>query len=258
MEEFQRRAVGTLFRDARIFKQGRPSLAGDYKFEVDDFQFYLYTVESSRFDHGEWLLDLDQTRCQLQSLPEDCSALTTRGFDIHAHTDRLAFAFQDEDAGLDTRRALSKFKIRPVLVGDRQAREGQELLLERFFLSYAGQHKPSPDFDGGYDSLSGDTRVSKRNHMLQRYADSLMQMDLYHTDGGSETFGEWKQRGPFFFFRWPKDATDSSTRANLTVKFSQPFRGGQKPCVMLFNQWRSAFRIVHRNGRIDVSKLLEL
>ena len=257
IEDFQRHAVETLFRKARVYRPGRPSLAGDIQFQVEDFQFIVYTVESNRFDHGTWLLDLDQTRCQLQSLPEDCSALTTRGFDVHAMTDRLAFAFQDQDAGLDTQWSLSKFKIRPVLTGNNQAREGQDLLLERFSLTYAGQQKPAPDFEGKYDSVSGDTRVSTCNHMLQRYADSLMQADLYHAEGGAESFGEWKQRGPFFYFRWPKDAMDASTRANVTIKFSQAFRDGQQPTIMLFNQWRTAFKIVHKNGRIDITKLRE-
>ena len=260
VEDFQRHAVETLFHNARVYRPGRPSLAGDVRFAVEDFQFVVYTVESDRFDNGTWLLDLDQTRCQVQSLPTDCTGLTTRGFDVHRLTDRLSFAFQDQQAGLDTQYSRSKFKIRPAHIGDHnhQASEGQDLLLERFFLTYAGQQKPTPDFDGMYTSASGDSRISQINFLAQRYVDNLMQADLFHTDGGAESFAEWKQRGPYFHFRWPKDAMDASTRASVTVKFAQPFDDGQQPSIMMFDQWRNAFKIVHKNGRININALREM
>ena len=263
LDDYQRHAVETLFHDARVYRPGRPSLAGDVRFVVDDFQLSIYTIESDRFDQGSWLLDLDQTRCQLQTLPTDCTGLTTCGFDVHRLSDRLTIAFQDQQAGADTRYSLSKFKIRPGAQGaaaGRSTHDGQELLLERFYIQHAGQQKPSPDFDGVYENYTGDSQRSQTNYLLERYVDNLMQCDMFHTDGGAESFAEWKERGPFFHFRWPKDAMDSSTRTNINVavKFAEPFHGGRQHSIMMFHQWRSAFKIVHKDGRIDTSALKEL
>ena len=100
--------------------------------------------------------------------------------------------------------------------------------------------------------------MTKTNYLTERYASNLMQTNLYHTDGGAESFAQWKRRGPYYYFRWPKDAMDSSTRVHVTLKFAERFQGGQQPCILMFNQWRSAFRIAHKDGRISITATKEV
>ena len=259
--DFKRLAVETLAgTNARIVRPGQPTLAGDVDFQVHDMQLYVYTMESNRFDHGTWFLDIEHTNCQLQHLPSDCTGLVTRNFDVHGRSHRLALAFQDQNAGSDTQYSRSKFKIRPGSnhgVDGQSTAGGQDLLLERFFIQYGREQKPSPDFDGRYAMTHGHTRDPQVNYLMQRYVDSLMQADLYHTDGGAESFKEWVERGPLYFFRWPKDAMEQSTRAAVSVKFAHPFADNRQHQVVLFNQWRTAYRIVHRQGRMEVDDMHE-
>ena len=132
------------------------------------------------------------------------------------------------------------------------------MLLERFFIQYGNEQKPVPDFDGKYSkALPGSYRISS-NFLVHRYVDSLMQANLFHTDGGAESFDDWIRRGPFYHFRWPKDAMENSTRVTVNFKFSQPFAEGLEHQVMLFSQWRSAYKITHRNGRVHLPTLEEL
>ena len=85
-----------------------PSIAGQFDFRVDEFQFYVYLLEAERFDRGTWFLDVPQTRCQLQSMPPDCTSLVQKNFDVHGKTTQLTLAFQDQAEGSDTRRSKSK------------------------------------------------------------------------------------------------------------------------------------------------------
>ena len=98
----------------------------------------------------------------------------------------------------------------------------------------------------------GDSEQGHVNYLLQRYVDSLMHANLYHTDGGSESFHEWLKRGPFYHFQWPKDTMNKGTRASVSVKFAQPFAEGRQHQVMLFSQWHAAFEIRHNNGRMEL------
>ena len=125
-------------------------------------------------------------------------------------------------------------------------------MLERMFIQHGSEQKPSPDYDGGYDDVQGDTHQSQRNYLVHRYVDSLINSSLYHSEGGAESFDQWVRRGPYYRFQWPKDATEHSSRATATFKFSQPFADGQQPLVLLFSQWRTALKIKHGDGRITM------
>ena len=257
-QDCRKNAIESLLADHDVLRV--PSMAGQFDFQVDEFFFYVYTVESDRFDHGDWYLDVQHTRCQLQNMPTDSTSLVQKNFDVPGKTSHLTLAFQDQAEGSDTRCSRSKFKIRPAPVdGDRNVstHEGQDLLVERFFIQYNNQQKPAPDFDGRYTRVQSNTHLSQSNYLMHRYVDTLMQADLFHTDGGAESFQDWIQRGPFYHFRWPKDAMEDSTRVSVNFKFAHPFADNLQHQVMLFSQWRTAYKISHKNGRIQIAALQE-
>lgn len=172
----------------------------------------------------------------------------------------MTLAFQDQAQGSDTRRSKSKFKIQPAPTEEKEANpaDGQELLLERFFINYGQEQKPTPDFDGRYQGAVGTSLAPQTNYLVHRYVDSLMHTGLFHSEGGAESFQDWIKRGPYYHFRWPKDATESSTRVSVNFKLSRPFADNQQHQVMLFKQWRSAYKITHSNERVDIASLQEL
>jgi len=254
----RKNAIESIRQDLDVVQN--PSVAGQFDFKVDEFFFYVYTMESERFDQGSWYLDLMNTRCQLQNMPTDATSLIQKSFDVPSKTSHLTLAFQDQSEGSDTRCSRSKFKIRPAPPGHPNAssHEGQDLLLERFFLTYANEQKPAPDFDGRYESTQANSHLATTNFLAHRYVDTLLQADLFHTDGGPESFADWIKRGPYYHFRWPKDAMENSTRATVHFKFGRAFAENLQHQVMLFSHWRTAYKIVHKNGRVDVSNLREL
>jgi len=90
----RKNAVETFLQDLDVLRN--PSVAGQFDFRVEDFYFYMYTVESERFDHGEWFLDLPQMRCQLQNMPGNATSLVQKNFDVPGKTTHLTLAFQDQ------------------------------------------------------------------------------------------------------------------------------------------------------------------
>lgn len=233
------------------------NILGDFQFEVEQMYLYLYTVDAARFESGEYFLDIQNVRVQLDNLPTDCTSLTQKNFDVNGKSNALTLAFQDQLAGNNTRFSRSKFKIRSSLrtglpFNAASFVEGQEMGLSRFFINYNNMQKPAPDFDGDLTEIQGDSTLDQSNRMVQRWADSLMQTGAYHSEGGSENLKDWIKRGPYYHFLWPKDATEDNTRVNVNVQFQSQFSpANSNHKIMLFNWWRTAYHIIHRNGRVE-------
>lgn len=237
-------------------------LKGDFDFVVDQMYLYLYTVDANRFDNGDYFLDIQNVRCQLESMPIDSTSLTQKNFEVPGKTNALTLAFQDIQAGVSTLFSRSLFKIRPglpVATGGFAAPTGQEQNLTRFYINYNNMQKPSPDFDGKYTTSLGSTLLKQTNNLTQRWADTLLQAGAYHTEGGAESLKDWLNRGMYFHFLWPKDAVENNTRVNINYQFSQVFTPGDKQHkLLLFSWWRTAYHIVHRNGRVEKMSVEEL
>jgi len=141
--DYKRNAVESLRDNLQIRGALDGIQAGQFDFEVDELQLYLYTVEADRYDKGSWLLDLEHTRCQAQAIPTDCSRLIQKSFDVHGDTNCLAVAFQDELAGTDTRRSRSKLKIGAGSVEEKGDASwgGQDLMCSNVSLSSTGKNK---------------------------------------------------------------------------------------------------------------------
>lgn len=263
--QFKQNALQSLNVGLRLVPPGgvqANNLAGDVDFSVDQMYLYLYTVDASRFDNGAYFLDIQNVRCQQENMNTVSTALVQKNFDVSGKTNALTLAFQDQAAGTSTQFSRSLFKIRPganAAAGGVGSQRGQDLLLNRFYISYNHLQKPSPDFDGQYTQAEGDSLVNEFNQLTQRYADTMMQAGAYHTEGGAESFQEWINRGPYYHFLWPKDAVENNTRVNINFQFSQAFGpANANHTVLLFNWWRTAYHIVHVNGRVDRMTVEEL
>lgn len=238
--EFKKRAIESILGD---------KVAGvDFDISVEDMYLYVATVEGARADDLTYLLDLEETRCQVDVVRS--SAFQQRNFDVSPSTYALTASFQDSRAGSITPLSASKFKVngsRPI-TGD----PSLELGLNRFFMSYAGQQRPAPDADPQYSTPDA------RDYTIQRYVESQIYSGAYYDCGGGETIQEWHERGPYYYFSWPKDGTDRSTRVAVHFGFENPLSappigGGpieQYGRVLLFDHSRKVGRIQVQDGRV--------
>lgn len=232
---------------------GPGSLAGNFEVRVNHMHFLVYTMQSQRYEKGSYYLDFVNTKCQETNLPTISTGLVQNSFDVHPNTHGLAIAFQDQMAGQDTRYSLSKFKIRP----SENAPEGQELLLKRFSITYNGHTQPSPDFQGGY-TYHPDSSVSQTQAIANRYVDNLLQSGQYHAVGGSETMADFKRRGPYHECLYHKDFDEKPTHVTVNTQFGAPFGAGEQHRLLLFNRWKTAWKITHVGGKVDPTRVIEV
>ena len=68
----------------------------------------------------------------------------------------------------------------------------------------------------------GDSRRSQSNFLVHRYVDSLMQADLFHTDGGAESFNDWLRAVHTTTFGGPKMHGEQFSRQRQ-CQVSRPF-----------------------------------
>jgi hypothetical protein len=201
----------------------------DYSFHITDMFLYTATVEGPRVDNLTYLLDLDETNCQQQDAGGN--GLTQQQFDVSPSSHSLTVAFQDTRVGNNTLYSHSKFKVNGSV--------GDELKLNRLFVQYAGESKPSPDADPSFTGFEDRT--------TQRYIETQMASGAYYDSGGAETIEEWQDRGAYYTLQWPRDGSDRSTRVVTHSQFSAPVANAN---ILLFNHFKAVARITIQNGQV--------
>jgi hypothetical protein len=215
-----------------------PGATGDYEFSVDQMYFYANTVLGERADDLTYLLELEQTVCQSDKV--DNTSFQQKNFDVSPSTYALTVAYQDTRVGSDTRFSSSKFRTE----GDALTIIGDEgLKLNRMFINYAGQNLPSPDADPEF--------VASKDYTTQRYLESQVYSGAYFDTGGTESIEKYHERGSYYYFAWPRDGTDRSTRVQVHQQFNAATTTNMR--VLLFSHSKQVARVKVENGRtVDV------
>lgn len=235
---YRRRAVESVFNNLRPEPPVQANtLIHDFDFEVDNMFLYIATVDGPTVDDVTYYLNLDTTTCQSIEINAGAGALQQKNLDVSGSTNGLTVAFADASASADdTRFSASKFKIR-----SKGAFSDGGFSLQRLFVMYASQNKPSPDAD---PIFSGTV-----NYLKQRYADSVLYNNSYFSGPGPETFQEWLDRGMYFYWSWSKDANDKSTRVNVNYQLSEDM--GNDGRLLLFSHEQKMAIVSVRNGRVE-------
>jgi hypothetical protein len=207
----------------------------DYKFRITDMFFRVCKCTGDRLDNRVFKIDLDELHCQRKIL-ENPSSTTQTTLTIQPSTNGIALAFQDISSGSDTRYSLSKFKIR----------NDDDMKLERYYIRYCGIQKPQPDGDPEYGNLI--------DNMVQEYVKNLMYSGAFY-DSNQEKIDEWRIRGPYLYFPWPKSGEDTSDRVSILTQFKNNITVGQVR-LLVFNFYKRVATITIENSRvIDVQTL---
>lgn len=221
VSQFELRAIESLNVDHAV--------AGGFKLSVVDMYLYVATVDGPRADNLTYLLDLEETRCQVDSVSN--GSFTQKNFDVSPSTYALTCAFQDTTAGTDTRNSASKFKVANVA--------NNELLLNRLFINYAGQNRPAPDAAPDFDT--------NKDYTVQRYVDSQLYSGAFFDTGSGESIDEYHNRGAYYYFSWPRDGTDRSTRVNVHFGWRTDPVSAR---ILLFDHSKKVARIQITDGRV--------
>lgn len=208
-----------------------------FHFSPVDLYLYVATVEGPAVSDLTYFMSLEETRCQRRNITGGGTTLTQEPFEVSPSTYALTIAFQDQAAGSGTLRSPSKFKIRP-----NNTYPGAELSLNRMFIQYAGQSKPSPDADPSYSA--------PEDWITSRYAESQLYSMNYFSEGSPEDKKDWITRGPYYYFAWPRDGTSEATHVTTNFQFATPGVPVGQGNVLLFDHHKKMILVSVSGGKI--------
>lgn len=213
----------------------------DYAFSVEQMYFYCNTVEGPRADDITYLLDLEQTNCQSEQFSTTPRSFQQTNFDVSPSTYALTVAYQDTRSGNDTRNSASIYKVD----NDARTSSSEELKLNRFFINYAGQNLPAPDADPNFTPTV--------DYTTQRYVESQIYSGAMFDTGGGEDIQTYHNRGAYYYFAWPRDGTDRSTRVNVHNQFNIADGAPNNTTnmrLLLFSHSKQVARVRVQDGRV--------
>ena len=158
------------------------------------------------------------------------SANASYEFVVPSSTIALAFFSQSGAAGSNTMVPPTMF--RQDALANPQSNQN---LLRSLQITYANCTKPSTRWGSDYNNVvgSGPAAVGTVNMLQQRYNDDLQETGLIANHGGAESFGEWLQRGPYFYYSFNRDREDRSTQVQVAAEFAS-FEAGANLMLVAF------------------------
>ncbi len=229
----------------------------DFSFKVKNMLFYAARCEGPIVEMDQFFLDL--TECRVQS-----SELTTKNrsqfsLDVSPSTHALTVAFQDGEVDTNTLYSQTKFKMRRGSSDVAQsALISQELGLTNFYIRYGGLQKPQPDYRLNYsDNHDGteqdDESLKNSNNLIEVQARGALYNGAYY-DASSETSKEWRERGMYLHFPWPKAGSDRSTRLYVSTEFRELVDDSGEdihPRLLVFNHFKKVCILRYANGNLN-------
>ncbi len=231
-----------------------PGTGNDFNFSVEDMEFYAASMIGPRIENTKYILDLDETDVHDETIGSGSSSQKTFS-GLSPATYALSVAFQDSRYLDNTMISASKFKVHGELITKtgrkyiKYDERDQELKLTRLQVNYASQDKPIPEAKPLYNS--------EEDSLQQRYNDTMMYTSQYFNSGGCESFVDWIERGPYYFFPFPKDGTDKSTIAMIRYGFTN-YAGSSDGKVLLFAHKKKVATISVIDSKVRVTSVQDV
>lgn len=226
---YQKGAIESLFEDK--------TLVGHYTFRVKDMKFYAAMSEGPEVDRQDFFLDLEECRAQMVGI--STKNRNQYSLDVSPSTHAFTIAFQSELAGQNTMYPLSKFRMT----------NNEELTLSNFYIRYDGKQKPQPD----WRPLKSEFEY--KDYFIEQYGRSVLYNGSYY-DSSLETIEEWRSRGVYLHFPWPKTQSSYETRCYLSTQFDPRLPNNNErdltgvPRLILFNHFKKVAILKYEDGEL--------
>ncbi len=244
---YQKNAVESVFAD-KIHGAGN-----DYRFLVTNMLFYAARCEGPIVQQDQFFLDLNECRLQSSVILE--AARTQHSLTVSPSTHALTIAFQDGAAESNTQYSQTKFRIRATSNDHAvKAPINQELYIENFYVRYGGLQKPQPDYRIEYvDTYPGtDPNAQNIDGLIEAQGRNALYNGAYF-DSSMETLKEWRERGIYFHWPWPKTGTDREDRVYVSTQFKELDNDANaiRPRLLLFNHYKKVCILKYAEGNLN-------
>ena len=252
---YKQRAVETLLE-----KSGGNSLADGFDFQIDEIKFYVAVMTGATVQNETYLIDLTSIQCDAQDIAS--ANFSQRQISVSPSTVALTVAYQDRRAeGSDSRISPCKFKTYAkdgVGFQEKEVSADQGLNLNRFYVSYANQQRPAEQASPEYKahSVTGAGAQMGVDYMGKMYTNTLLNSTMFNP-AGSETITEWRERGPFYHYKWPTNADQRSTEVSVHQGFTAGTETSQMN-VLVFSHIKQYAEVNIENGRVSSVSLVDV
>lgn len=221
-----------------ILSEASNKVAGtDFDVIVKDMYLYIHTVEGPNVSNTTYALDLENYHCQADKVQS--TDTNQRYFDVSPSTVALAVAYQDLRTN-QSNMSSSIFRVSGQNL-DHWGEGTEQNKINHFYISYAGMQKPSPNMDNNPDNA--------KYNLVQRYVENQLENGLLHGDAGPERYEDWKERGMYLLFNFPKNGEDASTRVQVSQSFKNADVSNMR--ILLFSISRTSAEITVANGAVS-------
>lgn len=204
--------------------KGAGTTANDSKIEFVNMIMYC-AVRDKSYESGDLSVTFDDCRCQ--AMPITSLNSTQYHFQIESIPRALTIALQDENVENSSMYQASNFKIR----------QDEHLNLSSYYIDYNNQILPNP-----YPVMSSNL-MTQRYYETMYYSNSVAFKDI-------EPLELWKDVGPYYCHTFIKPS-HRSPKVSVTLQFSEEFVNGHRPNLLLFEHYKSSFKLDIQNGRIS-------
>ncbi len=237
--EFSKRFIESLNADKAV------GAANDFLINVVDMYYYPYIVECPvRMDDG---IVTKTFKCYEAQKKKILSSNNQLQFTVRGNSSALGFGLQDGRVGSDSRYSPSRmraFNDAGILGGGPLGQAGRmDTKLGYYQIRYANRYKPEP-------SQQDNLTDARSNRIVQSYIDTFKNSGSYYYEGSMETLDDFIQRGPLYYWQWPRDKNTYATEARVDLRFS----AGIDPqsnvfCVFFFSYYKT-IKITIKDGKI--------
>jgi hypothetical protein len=162
-------------------------------------------------------------------------------FTLPVSTEEVFIFLQNPAAGTDPVYPPSKFI----------AANNSDLNLANIQVTFAGQTKPMTRWQSGFKD--SDPVGRNKAFLTHLYNQQLHETQRASDQGGAESLDDWLTRGPYFAFRFDRDATSRETELNLQIGYNDPKTGiafDQNSKIFVVARYRTVRQITVADGQI--------
>jgi hypothetical protein len=197
----------------------------NYDISVVNMYLYVCRVEGPSVPNGQRTYVYEEVNCS-----QETATTGQKRVEINPYTDALCVAYQHNNAGGSTLYSPSMMK----------SDSNVEQTITALQLRYAGQTKPDPKSDTVHTALVNNG-TAYYDYLMQRYLDTHIYSGNIFKPGGPESYDDWLERGPIYFFQWPKGSKNQDT----TVIVDQTFSGTMTNTSMLLLSYTKKYATIN-------------
>jgi hypothetical protein len=244
-DEFARRFIESLQANKSVARVNN-EIGKDFLIEVKDLFYHPFIAEApTRMDDGVISKTFKCYEAQKKKLLATSNQLQ---YTIKGNSSALGFALQDGRIGNDSRYSASRMVAyndtgipnTGVRLNDADRIDTQ---IDYYQIRYANKYRPEP---AQQDDLASNANRTLR--IVQSYYDTYKNSGAFFYDGVMETLEDYLQRGPIYFWQWPRDRNTYATEARIDLRMKTGV-GSNVNCVFFYCFYRT-IKLTIKDGQI--------